>query len=347
MPRSSPRPFPRALLVTGGAGFLGSRIVHGALDRGARVVVADDLSSGRLDRLPEGDARLEVRVADVAAPGVLTGLLAHEPFDAVLHLAGRVGVRRVLEDPEGCRREHLSAARELLRALVALSPSARPRLFSASTSEVYLEKRGPLSERDPVRPVDAAGRWAYAASKLAVEKLLDAAAGLWTHHRGPVHLRLFNVVGPGQDAGSGMVLATFVERALAGRSLPVHGDGGQVRTFAHVDDVAEDVLDLVGRRALSGGPINLGGRARTTVLELAREVARASGLGEDRIRFVDPRERLSAAFEEVRHREPSLGRARALGLGERGRGVGEIVRDTLARHAASGILGRACASPAS
>lgn len=327
-PRDS---FPGSVLVTGGAGFVGARVVRGLLAAGSRVVVADDLSCGDASRLPLGHSRLTLHPLDVEAPRGLLALCGEEgPFDVVLHLAARVGVRRVLADPEGCRSAHRAAARELVAALQSLPAASRPRLVAASTSEVYRECAQPLTESHPLRSRDAGGRWAYAASKLEMEATLDAASDLWPADRGPVHLRLFNVVGPGQDAEGGMVLPTFVRCALAGAPLPVHGDGEQVRTLAHVDDLAADVVEVLLRPDFPAGPLNLGGTARCTVNELAHEVLTAAGGG--RLRSVDPRHTLSARFEEVRHREPCLDRARDLGLAGRARSLADIVRDSLEYH---------------
>ena len=178
-PMSVPTPassFSGSVLVTGGAGFVGARVVRGLLAAGSRVVVADDLSCGDASRLPLGHSRLTLHPLDVTAPRGLTALLGEEgPFDALLHLAARVGVRRVLADPEGCRTEHRAAAGEIVAALRALPGSRRPRLVAASTSEVYQDCVEPLTEGHPLRCQDGEGRWAYAASKLEVERTLDAA----------------------------------------------------------------------------------------------------------------------------------------------------------------------------
>lgn len=353
------RDVPGSILVTGGAGFIGGCVVRELLTGGARVVVADDLSSGFAARVPGG---CELRRVDVSSPESLARiLLADGPFDAVLHLAARVGVRRVLADPEACRRENLAGIDALLRALESLPAGTRPRVFAASTSEVYREKRGPLDERDAVRDERGSGRWAYAGSKLAGERALDAARHLWPDAEGPVHLRFFNVVGPGQDADSGMVLPTFVEQALAGRPLTVHGDGAQVRTFGHVDDVARTLAAIVREPDFSPGALNLGGTARCTVLALATEVARAgyerTGV-RARVATVDPRRALSPRFEAVAYRVPSFARARSLGVRIAGRSLAAIVADTIERHddlrrpraetlAGAGSGRSACASPAS
>jgi len=127
-----------------------------------------------------------------------------------------------------------------------------------------------------------------------------------------------------------MVLPTFVEQARAGRPLTVFGDGAQVRTFAHVDDVAADLVRLTSMAEVPAGPLNLGGCARATVTELAALVA--AQVPGTRLETADPAREVSSRFEEVRSREPDLGRARALGLACACRELSEIVADTLARH---------------
>jgi len=349
-------PPPLRVLLTGAAGFIGSSLARGLLERGHRVQGLDDLSGGWPERLPD-HPRLELEVRDVSEPGVLAEVLARgasdgAPFDHLVHLAARVGVRSVLRDPEGCRAANLRGVREIVAAVAELGPENRPRVWAASSSEVYAPSTQPLREGDATRDTRAGGRWAYAASKLRGEEILDEAAALWPAARGPVHLRFFNVVGPGQDAETGMVLPTFVEAALAGRSLPVHGDGSQVRTFALVDEVARVLRELLERDDLEAGPLNVGGAARTSILELAREVSARAPVP-CTLEFTDPRRSHGANFEGIAHREPELGRLRASGALLPSAPLARIVDETLRLHAErarpAGRAARpaACASPAS
>jgi len=333
-----------ALLVTGGAGLVGSRVTRLLLERGARVVVADDLSAGGAERLTAFEEAACLRRVDVAAPGAFSDLLECEgPFDTIIHLAARVGVRRVLSDPEGCRREHLDACSGLIEALAGCDRV--PRVLAASTSEVYCESSRPLSEQSPLRSTDGIGRWAYAASKRAVELALDEACSRDGWPVAPLHLRLFNVVGPDQDAHSGMVLPTFVRCALMGEALPVHGSGEQVRTLGHVQDVAKDIVQLALGRELPVGALNLGGDLCCTVLELATRVAQLAGRDLSCLQHVDPTLTLDPRFEEVQHRVPDLTRARALGLASYRRNLDEMIGECM-QWAEQETL-RTCASPAS
>jgi UDP-glucose 4-epimerase len=322
---------PPRILLTGAAGFIGSQLARELLARGAEVFGVDDFSGGWPGRLPESSA-FGFAEGDVSEPGFLPGLLRAEgPFDQLVHLAAKVGVRSVLRDPEGCRMANLRGVRELVSAVAGLDSGLRPRVFAASSSEVYEHKAGPLREGDPTRDIEASGRWAYAASKLRGEQILEEAASLWSAERQPVHLRFFNIVGPGQDAESGMVLPTFVECALRGAALPLHGDGSQVRTFALVSEAARSLADLLELPRLCGGALNLGGRARTSIGALALEVIRQANSGSV-IERIDPLRSCGANFEGILYREPDLGRLKALGLEAPGSDLERIVSETLRHH---------------
>lgn len=333
--------------MTGGAGLVGASVVRALLAEGARVVVLDDRSGGARLELPRDPGVVDV-VGDVRDAELLGRALTLEPRASVLvHLAARVGVRTVLSDPDGSAAANLAGVESVLTAVRALPPERRPRVLAASSSEVYAESSAPLHEGSPLRR-EHTGRWAYAAAKRAGELRLDAARDLWPAELAPVHLRFFNVVGPGQDAASGMVLPRFVEAARRGLPLEVHGDGAQVRTLAHVDDVARDVAALaLGRCApFAGGPLNLGGNARASVEDLAQlvvERAARKGLTGAVIRHVDPKRAVAPGFCDVRHRVPDLARAGSLGLARHKRSLAAIVDDVLERH----TVHEACGSPVS
>ena len=340
---------PLSILVTGGAGFIGAALVRELAVRGHAVCALDDESSGSFTRLDEDPRTEESRRGSIErVRGAVESALPADlrRFDAIVHLAARVGVAAVVRDPEECRARNVSSTRALARAWSTCARDVR--VFAASTSEVYRPSSRPLREDAPVRDRDAVGRWAYAASKLAGEALLDDAwrARGGAVSRGPVHLRFFNVVGPGQDSSQGMVLPTFVEHALASRPLPVHGEGSAVRTLAHVDDVAVTLADLLEHPSVPAGPLNVGGTARGSVRELAelvmRRVAGAPGVAR-----LDPRVVVGPSFEDIPWREPDLTRLRSLGVRVPERDLDAIVRDTVARHVDCMGWRNACASRAS
>lgn len=340
---------PTRALITGGAGFLGSALCARLLEAGAEVHALDDLSSGEASRLPVSERLTLHNVGVQSSEDVARILFDAGPFDVAFHLAAKVGVRAVLEDPEAARQTNEDATEGLIAALQLLPESERPRLFAASSSEVYSEGSGALCEEGAVRSVRGVGRWAYAASKVRCERLLDQARELWPRGLGPVHLRFFNVVGPGQDASAGFVLPRFVEAARAGSALKVYGDGRSVRTYAHVEEVAATLARLASHPAVPEGPLNVGGCARASVLELAEAVQAAAPLPVE-ISSVDPLRELGEAFEEVRVRTPALDRLAALGCGVPSMSLEAIVRDTIRRHVARDVQGEggaACASRAS
>jgi UDP-glucose 4-epimerase len=335
-PSTRTQPSAQSVWITGGAGFIGSALARALVAQGRSVVVTDDESSGSFERL-------------AAVPRVqrVHGSALSLPADAgcVVHLAARVGVGPVVRDPEACREHNVAATRALVSALRRVPASARPRMFAASSSEVYLPSSAPLRESDPLRSTTDRGRWAYAAAKVACERMLDDAR-LGSAARAPVHLRFFNVVGPGQDSAHGMVLPTFVEHALAGLPIPVHGDGRSVRTFAHVDDVAQTLCALFDLPHLDGGPLNIGGTARASVMEVA-ECVLALSKSRAGIVHVDPRRTVGPAFEDIAWREPDLSRLRGLGLSVPSRSLESIVGDMLERHLRSRPRRGACVSRAS
>jgi UDP-glucose 4-epimerase len=240
-----------------------------------------------------------------------------------------------VRDPEACRDHNVAVTCELASALGRVGDGLRPRLFAASSSEVYLGSSRPLREDDPVRSERDGGRWAYAAAKVACERMLDEAE-VGRGSKGPVHLRFFSVVGPGQDS----------EHALAGLPIPVHGEGRSVRTFAHVDEVAETLCALVDHGGLGGGPLNIGGTARASVMEVAECVLALSGSRAGIVK-VDPHRVVGPAFEDVVWREPDLSRLAGLGVKVPSMSLEAIVADTLERHMSMRPRRGACVSRAS
>lgn len=312
------------VVVTGGAGFVGSHVVEALLARGHRVHVVDDLSSGRLANLAAvaRHPRLAVTVASVADAAV-AGRICGDA-DAVFHLAGVVGVRRLADDPLGVMQANQRSAEHVLAAAAAAGLGV---LFTSS-SEVYGRGRVPFREDDPVQPgVTEGSRGSYACAKAYAEWL---AFGHAARNRAPVVVaRLFNTVGPRQVGDHGMVLPRFVRQALAGEPLTVYGDGSQTRCFAHVGEVARALVELAAAPAAAGRVVNVGSDAEVTIAALA-ELVRARAGSSSPIVAVPVANVFPPGFDELPRRVPSLARLRAVLGWAPNRPLGAIVDELLA-----------------
>ncbi|MCE9636264.1 MAG: NAD-dependent epimerase/dehydratase family protein [Planctomycetes bacterium] len=261
----------RTFLVTGGAGFIGSHLVERLLARGDAVVVLDDFSTGRRGNLVgvERNARFEFVEGSVTDAALVERLVAR--CDEILHLAAVVGVRLVVEQPIRTMETNVRGTETVV---TAAARHRRP-LLVTSSSEVYGRgTRIPFREDDPVvHGAPTRTRWVYAASKLAAEHLALA------HHRedgiAVRIVRFFNTCGPRQVGDFGMVLPRFVDQALAGGPVTIHGDGRQTRSFCHVADAVEAVLRVMAAPDAIGRPVNIGGTVETSVNELAQRVVAA------------------------------------------------------------------------
>lgn len=300
----------RNILISGGAGFIGSHLADLLLARGDSVTVVDDLSTGRRHNLPERHQRLRFIEADLG--DMLRVLGPGERFDQIYHLAAAVGVRLVMENPIRTIETNVELTSAVLRFALErrhdACPSGIPTLI-ASTSEVYGKgTRVPFGEDDDaVYGPTTMSRWSYAYSKAIDEHL--ALAYHAKHGLPTVVVRLFNTVGPRQVGTYGMVIPRFIGAALAGRPLEVHGDGSQSRCFCHVSDVVRAMPDLLDRPACLGRVFNLGSDQGVTIRALADLVLRATGSSSP-VRLVPYHEAYPAGFEDLRERRPDLARIR-------------------------------------
>jgi UDP-glucose 4-epimerase len=254
------------VVITGGAGFIGANVCRTLATRGHQVVAFDDLSTGRAENLAGIDATLvEGSILD---PQALDQVLAGA--GSVVHLAARPSVPRSLADPLASHRVNATGTMEVLEAV---RRGDQPQVIVASSSSVYGSNPGMPKTEDlvpmPMSP--------YAASKLATESyaLAHAAAfGLDV-----LAFRFFNVFGPLQPAGHAYaaVVPAFVDAGLAGRSLPVQGDGRQTRDFTFVSTVADVIADAVERRVADARPVNLAYGSRVSLLELAELLGKLLG----------------------------------------------------------------------
>ena len=317
-------------LVTGGAGFIGSHLSELLLDAGWEVWVLDDVSTGSNENV----ARLADRpdfhlvVESVLSPAVVSELV--HKCDVVYHLAAAVGVRLIVEQPVHTMVTNVQGTETVLEYCTKF----RKRVLIASSSEVYGDHRDerPLREDDRrvYGPVTER-RWLYADSKA-----MDEFLALGFHQeRGLdcIIARFFNTVGPRQQGQYGMVIPRFVERALAGEPLEVHGDGTQTRSFCHVRDTIRAVHGLMDAREISGEIFNVGSAERVRIIDLARRVLELTG-SQSELQFIPHDEVYGLGVEDVLHREPSIEKiGAAIGWAPE-RKLDEILADVIAfeRH---------------
>jgi UDP-glucose 4-epimerase len=302
------------VLITGGAGFIGSHLAETLLARGHRVTIVDDLSTGRFENIAHlTDHPLFNFAIDTITNEVVMDRLVSE-CDMIFHLAAAVGVRLIVEQPVHTIETNVMATEAVLQAAVRY----RAKVFLASTSEVYGKgNRVPFREDDDVvLGPTCRTRWGYAASKMVDEFLALA------YHREKnlpvVVFRLFNTVGPRQTGRYGMVIPRFVQQAVAGEPLTVYGDGKQSRCFMHVRDAVEGILALANCPEAMGQVFNIGATTETSIEALAKEVLQVvDGLGDapkesegDRIQFVPYEQAYVEGFEDMQRRVPDISRIR-------------------------------------
>ncbi|MEY2789500.1 MAG: hypothetical protein RLZZ34_2643 [Verrucomicrobiota bacterium] len=312
----------KPIVVTGGAGFIGSHLTDRLLEAGDEVVVVDDLSTGSRANLAmaERNPRFQFRACKVSECKDLEALVAGASM--VVHLAAVVGVEQVMRSPVSTIETNL---RETEVVLAAASRSGTPVLL-ASTSEVYGKSSRPeFSETDDllIGP-STLGRWSYACSKLMDEFLAMA----YHRERGvPVRIvRFFNTVGPRQTGAYGMVIPRFVAAARAGLPVRVYGDGLQSRCFCHVADSVEAVIRLMRTPEALGKVVNVGNDQPVQIRELAEKVIQALG-SRSQVELVPYETVFGPGFEDMRHRKPSLKVLESLTGFRPGRTLDSILRD--------------------
>jgi UDP-glucose 4-epimerase len=258
-----------AVLVTGGAGFIGSHLVDALLARGDDVVVLDNLSTGSRDNV---HADAELVEGDVAEGGAVRKAFALRSFDAVLHIAGQASIAKSFDEPERDLRVNVAGTLNVVGEAIA---SGVRRLLHASSMTAYGEPRTiPTPESEPCIPVSN-----YGVTKYASERYVHVAGARDDVDLAVTSLRMFNVYGERQSLTNPYqgVLAIFVGNVLRGEPIAIHSDGNQTRDFVYVGDVVDAWLRLLDNRAAAGKVYNVGSGRETTIAELARAVVRACG----------------------------------------------------------------------
>ena len=295
------------VLVTGGAGFIGSHVVDHVIARGDTVCVLDHLSTGRIENIRHHLGRPGFTlVNDTILNAEVVNRLV-ESSDIVFHLAAAVGVRYIVDDPLSAISANVEGTEIVLRAAFRFWR----KIVIASSSEVYGKStRVPLGEDDDrVLGPTTVSRWSYSSSKAIDEHFAYAYAA-----RGlpAVILRFFNVYGPRiHENGYGTVVARFIHQALNGRPLTVHGDGRQTRCFAYVEDTVRGILRAAEVPAAEGQVFNIGNDSEIAVRDLAQLIARLAGSSSE-VQLVPYRDYYGQQFEDTPRRVPDLRKAARL-----------------------------------
>lgn len=295
------------ILITGGAGFVGSHLADRLIADGNHITVIDNLSTGRYQNVEhlEGHERFRLIIDTVLNQSIMEELIRES--DRVFHMASAVGVKLIMERP-------VRTIETIFRGtdvVLEFCSRFRKRVLIPSTSEVYGKGISvPFHEDDDLLTgATNKHRWAYACAKTLDEFL---ALAHWKETRLPVAVvRLFNTVGPRQTGQYGMVVPRFVKAAMDNEPITVHGDGSQSRCFGHVADVVDGLVKTLENPSCFGEVINLGNSEETTIKGLAEKAIEMTGSSSE-IRYIPYEEAYGEGFEDMQRRVPSLEKAARL-----------------------------------
>jgi UDP-glucose 4-epimerase len=287
------------VLVTGGAGFIGSHLADALIARGEQVVALDNFSTGSTANIKHITKNFEIIDGDVRNVDLINDTI--KDVDLVFHMAAALGVNTILESPLESISTNIAGSEVVLNA----ATNHKKRILIASTSEIYGKNpKQPLSETDD-RVVGSPQkiRWSYSDAKAIEEAMafsLNQEKGLKVSTA-----RLFNTVGPRQSAHYGMVVPRFVRSALKNEPISIYGDGTQSRVFCHVDDAIEALLALVGTDKTINEVYNVGGTGEITIKELADTVIKETK-SQSSIEFIPYEKAYAPGFEDMQRRVPDI-----------------------------------------
>jgi len=295
------------VLITGGAGFIGSYLAGAYLQRGDEVYAIDDLSTGRTENIKPylEDSRFHFvkdTILNRSQMLELTGIC-----DVVAHLAAAVGVKLIIEEPLKSLHTNIVGTEIVLE----LANRFRKKVFLASTSEIYgRNSKVPLSEEENrIYGSTTVGRWSYASSK-ALDEFL--ALAYWKTNQLPVVVaRFFNTVGPRQTGRYGMVIPRLVNQALRNEPITVYGNGMQTRNFTYVEDVVGAIVRLIDEPGAVGQIFNIGGETEISINDLAERIKSATGSSSE-ILHIPYEEAYQEGFEDMERRVPDITKIKSL-----------------------------------
>lgn len=313
------------ILITGGAGFVGSHLADRLIGEGHEITVIDDLSTGRYSNIAhlEENPNFHLIIDTVLNAELMEELI--RDADRVYHMASAVGVRLIMEQPV----KTIETIFHGTDVVLGRCAKYRKRVLIPSTSEVYGKGISvPFKEDDDLLTgATDKHRWAYACAKTLDEFL---ALAHFKETRLPVVVaRLFNTVGPRQTGQYGMVVPRFVQAAIKNEPIDVHGDGSQSRCFGHVSDVVNGLTSALETPACFGQVINFGSDAEVTINDLAKLAIELTGSTSE-IRYIPYDQVYGEGFEDMQRRVPSLEKARRLVGYEPTRTLVDIINDVAA-----------------
>lgn len=315
------------VLITGGAGFIGSHLAERLLAEGEEVSIIDDLSTGCRENFEPlvGHQRFHWVIDTIMNRGLLEELI--RDCEMVYHLAAAVGVQYVIQNPLKALQINIEGTRQVLE----LANKYHRRVLVTSTSEVYGKSEAiPFREDDDViLGATTVSRWGYAYSK-AVDEFLCFA--YYRKKRLPmVVARLFNITGPRQTGAYGMVVPRFVKQALLEQGITVYGDGQQKRCFTDVSDAVEGILALAQHPKALGQVFNLGSNFEITIEDLARKIKKLTG-SKSEIKYIPYEDAYEKGFEDMARRLPDISKIKAL-IGYRAKvGLDEMLSKVIEYH---------------
>ena len=299
------------ILVTGGAGFIGSHIVDRLIRDGHEVYVVDDLSTGSIKniRQHQKDEKFHLKIDTILNESLMDEIVAQ--CDQIYHLAAAVGVKLIMNRPV----ETLETNVKGTEMVLSIANRYKKKVLIASTSEVYGkimngDNPKPLVENaDRLMGATTKRRWAYACSKAFDEFL---ALAYYEEKKLPIIIaRLFNTVGPRQTGQYGMVLPNFVQKALIAKPIIVYGDGSQSRSFTHISDVVEALIHLMAEPRAVGKIVNVGNEEEVSIKDLAELVKEMTGSSSN-IEFLPYERAYGPGFEDMQRRSPDITRLKNL-----------------------------------
>ena len=292
------------VLITGGAGFIGSHLADHYVNAGHQVTVLDNFSTGSKTNISHLEGKITVIDGDIRNIGLIDQLT--KDSDLVLHMAAALGVNTILESPIESMSTNITGSEVVLNA----AAQHKKRIIIASTSEIYGKNpKQPLSETDD-RVVGAPQkiRWTYSDAK-AIEEAM--AFALHQEKKLAVTtVRLFNTVGPRQTGHYGMVVPRFVHAALKNEPLTIYGDGTQSRVFCHVDDAVAAIASMAKTGATIGNVYNVGGTGEVTIKQLAEQVLAVTGSNSP-ITYTAYSAAYPAGFEDIQRRVPDISKVKS------------------------------------